>query len=322
MIESKQIQTIWLDNPQPNFLHKTAIAIGSFDGIHLGHKAIIEKLIKIAGEKQLLPILLTFDPHPRIAFGQDFYILTTVYEREILLRKYNLPSIVHIKFTEKVSELCYDDFVTQYLIGSLGAKLIIVGYDHHFGNKRGGNPENLTKLGDKMGFETVIVSPVKVDDFEVKSSMIREFIKRGDIKNASKFLGHPYMVTGKAVPGRGLGSHIGYPTANIHFPQYKILPPDGVYAAKACVQSSQTYQDAMAYIGKAPTFVNHERMFEVHIFNHDGSPLYGKNFIVRLLEHIRQDITFHSIEELKAQIDLDAQAVKELLRIKQYKFTN
>ncbi len=316
MIKSKQIRTIWLDSPQANFLDKTAIAIGSFDGIHLGHKAIIERLINIANEKRLLPILLTFDPHPRIAFGQDFYILTTVYEREILLREYNLPSIVHIKFTEKVSELRYDDFVAKYLVDTLGTKLIIVGYDHHFGKGRGGNPENLTKLGKKMGFETVILPPVKIDDSEVKSSNIRKFLKRGDIKSASKYLGHPYMVAGKAMPGRGLGSHIGYPTANIHFPQYKILPPDGVYVAKACIQPSQAFQDAMVYIGKAPTFVDHERMFEVHIFNHDGSPLYGKNLVVRLLEHIRQDITFHSIEELKTQIDRDAQVAKEFLGIK------
>ncbi|RKZ32394.1 hypothetical protein DRQ33_05990 [bacterium] len=317
-LDSKQIRTLWLDEPYSGFLNNTAIAMGNFDGIHLGHRKIIQSLLDNASSRNLTPVLLTFDPHPRIVFGQDFYILSTVYERELLLREFHLQMIVHIRFSKKLANIGYEEFVKNYLVNSLGMKLVVVGYDHHFGKQREGSPETLHKLGEKLGFETVVVAPVKVDGTEVKSNTIRELIQQGKIDEANKFLGHHYLVAEKVIAGRGLGSQIGYPTANLDISANKLIPPDGVYSASTAIHPQGEYKSSMVYIGRAPTFNLPTRMFETHIFDHDGSKLYGKYLSVKLIKFIRNDMTFRTVEELKAQIDQDACRVKQTLMNREY----
>ncbi len=313
MFASPQIRTIWLDEPQRIF-DKTAVTIGSFDGIHRGHKIILEHLANAAAKRNLSPILLTFDPHPRLVLSGDISVLTTVAERELLLRKSGLSCIVHIRFTQKIANLSHSEFVAQYLVQSLGAKYVIVGYDHHFGKSREGSPQALEKLGAKYDFDVEIIPPIKVERNTIKSSVVRKLLVDGKLDKANSLLGHSYIVMGKAVPGRGLGHHIGYPTANLELPAQKLLPPDGVYGATAVVLPNKIESAAMVYIGHAPTFDLPKKMFEVHIFDHDGSALYGRNIVVRLHKFIRSDRSFKTVDELRRQIDSDAIETKEALK--------
>lgn len=309
----KPVRTIWLDAPTESLVRNSAVTMGNFDGIHLGHKKIIQILTHKAQEKQLYPVMLTFDPHPRLVFGQDFKILTTVYEREILMRHLGVEMIVHIRFSKKFAQVEYEEFVREYLVRSLDAKVVVVGYDHHFGRGREGNPEKLVSLGEKFGFETIVVPPVKIEGQEVKSNLIRRLIERGNLEGANRFLGHPYMVAGRVSAGRGIGTQIGYPTANLEISPFKLLPPDGVYAARARIIPESEFRDAMVYIGHAPTFNLPHRMFEVHIFDYGGEPLYNRYLVVHLIKFVRGDMVFRTVQALKEQIDKDAEVVKEIL---------
>ncbi len=307
------IRTIYFDGPSPGFLGASAVAMGNFDGIHRGHKVIIQTLIERARQMRLPPVLLTFDPHPRIVFGQDFKILTTVYEREILLRRLGVEMIVHIRFTRQFAAIEYEEFVRDYLVRSLGAKVVVVGYDHHFGRGRAGNPKALAQLGEKYNFETIIVPPVKHRGQEVRSSLIRELIGTGKIEVANDFLGHPYLVAGKVIAGRGLGRQIGYPTANLEISPFKLLPPDGVYAARTRIIPEGNLRDSMVYIGQAPTFNLPHRMFEVHIMDYEGEPLYNRFLAVYLIKFVRPDRAFRTVKELEEQISRDAEITREIL---------
>jgi len=307
-----EIRTFWLDLPQRIFTN-TAATLGSFDGIHLGHEFLLKHLIATANAKELMPVLLTFDPHPRLVLSNNISVLTTIAERELLLRKSGLPYIVHIRFTREVANLSAEQFVERYIVESLDAKHVVIGYDHHFGKGRSGNPDEFVASGKKFGFSVDVLPPVMIDGRIVKSNAIRELILRGEISNANKMLGHPYLVLGQTAPGRGLGTHIGYSTANLQLSGQKLLPRDGVYAATASIMPDGKMKRAMVYIGRAPTFDLAERMFEVHIFDHDGSPLYGKNIATYLHEFVREDRYFKTVDELKKQIDSDAIRTREIL---------
>jgi len=307
------IRTIYFDGPSPGFLGASAVAMGNFDGIHRGHKTIIQTLIVRAQQMHLPPVLLTFDPHPRIVFGENFHILTTVYEREILLRRLGVEMIVHIRFTRQFAEIDHEEFVRDYLARSLGAKIVVVGYDHHFGRGRTGNPETLAQLGEKYDFETVVVPPVKHRGQEVRSSLIRQLVGTGEIETANDFLGHPYLVAGKVIAGRGLGKQIGYPTANLEISPFKLLPPDGVYAARTRIMPEVSLRDSMVYIGRAPTFNLPHRMFEVHIMDYEGGSLYNRFLAVYLIKFVRGDRVFRSAGELRRQIDHDAEVIRRIL---------
>ena len=158
-----------------------------------------------------------------------------------------------------------------------------------------------------------IIPPVKIDGVTIKSSTIRELISRGEIEKANRFLGHPYLVLGKAIPGRGIGSHIGYPTANIEYYSYKLLPRDGVYSARVALSPFARERNAIVYVGRAPTFGLPKRMFEVHILDYDGSSLYGRNIATRLHYFIRSDRSFKSLDGLRRQIERDIEKARHLL---------
>ena len=312
MLKSPQIRTIWLDAPHC-LSQDSALTLGSFDGIHLGHKKLLERLIISASQKSLSPMLLTFDPHPRLVLSHDILVLTTVAEREILLRQSGLTCIVHMRFTKEFAEMSAGEFVEKYLVESLDVKHLVVGYDHHFGKGRAGKPGGMLKLGEKFGFTVDIVPPVETGGIVVKSNLIRDFISSGRIDKANELLGHPYLVFGEVMPGRGIGTHIGFATANLEIPSFKQLPMDGVYAATASILPDASEKDAMVYVGRAPTFDLPKKMFEVHIFDHDGSQLYGKHIAVWIHKFIRSDITFKSTDELRQQIANDAKEVQRVL---------
>ncbi len=303
--------SFWLDSPQP-IMKDTAVTLGSFDGIHLGHKTLIEKLIKIAKKKSLIPVLLTFDPHPRLVLSKDMLILTTGIEREILLQDLGIKYIAHLRFTEEISRLPFDEFLKKYLVFSLGAKYVVIGYDHHFGKDRSGNPEKLKNISASLGFEVEAIPPVMKNGDVVKSNGIREFLLDGKIETANELLGHPYLIIGKCISGVGIGQRIGYPTANLEMPPFKLIPKDLVYAAWTTIMPHTEKIPSLVYIGQARTFMRTNRAFEVHMLQYEGAPLYGKNLMVWMNGFIREGKAFGSIEHLQNQIRRDIEKAREL----------
>lgn len=307
------VRSLWLDAPQSGLVRDSAIAIGSFDGVHLGHKSVIGRLLLLAKKKRLAPVIVTFDPHPRMVLSPEkFFILTTPQERELLLRSYQVELLVHIRFTLSFSRITYERFVSDYLVRTLGAKLLVVGYDHHFGSDREGNPHKLMELSKELGVETEVVDSVSVGGTVVKSSEIRTLLMNGKVEDANKFLGHNYMVIGRVTPGRGMGRIIGFPTANLDIPSYKLLPPDGIYAGRAGVGFRVPTIPAAIYIGSAPTFRPHPKMFEVHLIGWEGD-LYGSWLSVEILSRIREDRTFRTSDELRSQIGMDVERIVNYL---------
>lgn len=312
-LENNIVKSLWLDAPQSGLVKNSAIAVGSFDGVHLGHKSVIERLVAGAEKKKLVPVLVTFDPHPRIIFSREnSFILTTPQERELLLRAYKVKLLVHIRFTEDFSKVTYEQFLEDYLIKTLGAKLLIVGYDHHFGRKREGTPQKLKELSKNFGVEIEIVDSVSIGNNAIKSSEIRELIGNGKLEKANKLLGHNYIVIGKVIAGRGIGKMIGYPTANLNISLYKLLPPDGIYAGRTGIGFQTPVIPSAIYIGCAPTFRPHSRMFEVHLIGQNCN-LYNNWLTVEILSKIRDDRTFRTSEELKKQIEKDIEKIENYL---------
>ncbi len=310
---SKTTRNVWLDSPKKLF-ENTAVTLGSFDGIHLGHRELLNTLIEKSSHEKLIPILATLDPHPRLVFDDNFMILTTSQEREFLLTQYNISAIVHIRFTCNLASLSCRDFIKDYLVNSFNAKLVVIGYDYHFGKRREGTPETLKSIGKEMNFNVEVIPSFKVQSKIVKSSTIRELILKADIRHAIDFLGHNYLICGETIPGRGIGAELGYPTANMKFPSHKLLPLNGVYAALAGFKLQSASMPAIVYIGTAPTFEQTKKTFEVHIFDIDKD-LYGKQLNVELLDFIRPELKFKTLKDLKAQIGRDITETQKRIKL-------
>ncbi len=309
----REIRSLWLDLPRRRLFEGAAVTVGSFDGIHLGHRALVEEVVRIGEERHLPPVVVAFDPHPRIVLGQRVDLLTTPQERELLLRRIGASCVVHIRFTKAIAEMSHRRFVSDFIVGSLGAKVVVVGYDHHFGKGRRGNVESLRALGEELGFDVVVVPPVEVGGIVAKSSTIRRLISEGKVDEAGRLLGHPYLVLGRIVPGRGLGRRIGYPTANVDVPPGKLLPPNGVYAAWAVLMPDEEPFPAALYIGSAPTFGAGRRTLEAHLLGFGGERLYGKRIALEIMAFVRSEVRFPSPEALAAQIADDLERVEDLI---------
>ena len=313
MVDSKQIKTYWLDSPMHDFMRETAVALGGFDGIHCGHAHLIERLVAEAEARKLSPVVLTFDPLPRVLFSDDFRILSTSYERELLLRRFALAAVVHVKFTQQLADMRAENFVTEFLTKTLGAKLLVVGDDHHFGKNREGSSAVLQQLCDACGFSTIVLPHFTIDGQDVKSNAVRLAVAAHDMQKARTLLGHPYLVAGKCARGNGFGRKLGFATANLEFAHCKLLPPDGVYAARTCVKPSEVFQDSIVYIGKSPTFAFSQRQFETHILDYPGDELYDKYIVVELLDFIRPKLAFRTIDDLRDQILQDIESANGIL---------
>ena len=291
---------------------ETAITIGSFDGIHLGHKNLFKETVALSAELGVTPLLVSFDPHPRtVLFPEaNFKLLTTFEEKLNLLSQLNIENIAIIPFSVNISQLTPDLFVQEYLVDQLRAKGVVIGFNFRFGRKREGDPGFLKTLGEKFGFVVRIVNPVMVDHTPVSSTLIRQTIEKGDIEKANHFLGHYYFLIGKVVKGQGIGKGLGFPTANIEVPKNKLLPPPGVYAVWVYYQN-QKFKGAMN-IGFRPTFDQKQLAIEVHILDFNQE-LYGKQIKVEFVKRVRAEKKFHSVEELKTQITQDCRLIEKCL---------
>ncbi|MDG3582471.1 bifunctional riboflavin kinase/FAD synthetase [Galbibacter pacificus] len=283
----------------------TVVTVGTFDGVHVGHRKIIEKLVANAKANDLKSTILTFFPHPRMVLQQssDLKLLNTLEEKISILKETGLDQLIIHPFTKEFSRLTAEQYVKEVLVDSINAKKVIIGYDHRFGRNRTATIKDLIKFGEKYDFEVEQISVEEVDEVSVSSTKIRKALNEGDIETANTFLGYPYMLSGTITKGKGLGKQIDFPTANISIKEkYKLVPKKGVYVVKS------NYNDVVVYgmmnIGYNPTVNGQKKTIEVHFLNFDED-LYDKEIRVELLERLRDEKRFDSIEDLKKQLIKD-----------------
>lgn len=293
---------------------ETLLTIGVFDGVHLGHRHLIRKLIQRAAEGNFLSGVVTFNSNPKAVLSPRTKLarLTTPEERARLLKSLGVDLVVPITFTTEVAALSAREFVL-YLKKYLKLRGLVIGPNFALGRGREGNVATLQTLGQELGFTVEVVKPLLVEDTLVSSTAVREALARGDMKTTTKLLGRYFSLTGLVAGGfeRGHGI-LGFPTANIQLEQEQALPEDGVYATLAHVED-KVYQ-SVTNIGVKPTFGKGERTVEVHILDFTGD-LYGRKLTIELVERLRAEVKFAGPEELAAQIKEDVEQAKTVLKL-------
>lgn len=288
-----------------NSSKKTIVTIGTFDGVHIGHQKIIEKLIQETKKADCESLILTFFPHPRMVLNgsSSIKLLNTINEKSSLLEKMGLDNLVIHPFDKKFSNLSAEEFVKTILVDSFNIKKIIIGYDHRFGNNRAANIDDLISFGKKYDFEVEQISAQEIDSVSVSSTKIRDAITDGNMIIANEFLGYDYILSGKIITGKQLGRTIGFPTANIKIEEnYKLIPKNGVYIVKSHLQEKTVF--GIMNIGLNPTVNGEDLSIEVHFLDFEAD-LYNKNITVSVIARIRDEQKFTSIDLLKAQIQED-----------------
>jgi riboflavin kinase / FMN adenylyltransferase len=295
-------------------LNFAVVTSGTFDGVHLGHQKILTKLKEIASENNGESVIITFYPHPRTVLfndSQNLKLLNTLTEKILLLKQFGIDHLIIIPFTREFSEISSTNFIEEILIKKIGAKALVIGYDHRFGKNREGGFEYLKENAESFGFEVMEIPRHDVESIGISSSLIRNALLEGDVKQAALLLGANYTLSGKVVKGKQLGRTLGFPTANIYVMEdYKLIPSDGVYAV-FINYNSQIFKGVLN-IGKRPTIEGKDRTIEVNIFDFDKE-IYGENLTISFEQKIRDEQKFDSLEALKKQIDLDANQAKQIL---------
>lgn len=293
-----------------------ALTLGVFDGVHLGHRRIIDDLVATRSAGSCGGCyLITFDPHPLVVTHSKVVppMLTTVDERIELLGHYDLDGILVLTFDDDLANVDYRTFIQRYLLRAFNMRLLILGYDCRFGKNREGNPERVKSESSKMGFECRVVPALRTNDEAVSSTTIRNALIEGDLATANRLLGHPYVIKGEVVRGHGKGAELGFPTANLAITDpYKLWPPVGVYAVKA--RCGQRQLRGMMNVGRSPTVKQlkaGEREVEVHLFDFDED-IYGEELWVECHAYLRQEQKFPSVQELVRQMEADREQTLEL----------
>lgn len=287
---------------------KTVLTVGTFDGVHLGHRKIINEMIYQSVENNCRNLLITFDPHPQIVLSKDnsIKILTTLEQKLEYLNNLSVQNVLVINFTKQFSQIDFKTFVEEYFVNRIGVHTVVVGSDHHFGKNREGNPDTLRELGKIFDFNVIKVEPLILDGNKISSTRIRKALNEGNIELANKMLGKRYEIRGKVVKGNQRGATIGFPTANIEVGNKDMLiPPRGVYFVEVDVADKHYF--GMMNIGFRPTFNNtSELIIEVHIFYFNEN-IYDKPITVRFIDRLRDEKKFNSVDELKQQLQIDKQ---------------
>lgn len=288
------------------------LTIGTFDGVHVGHQKIINKLKKIAQEKNGSSVLFTFHPHPRkVLFpeGDSLKLIQTQEEKIDKLDSMGLDHLILFPFSKAFSRLSATEFVRDYLVNKIGVATVVIGYDHHFGRNREGTLEHLKELAPVYQFDIHEISAEDVDDVNVSSTKIRKAILNGDFETATKFLGEPFEMNGIIVDGDKIGRTIGYPTANIQInDEDKIRPKFGVYIVKVYLNDQEYF--GMASYGVRPSIEDNKLpQLEVYILDFDDN-IYGEEIKLSFLTKIRDEIKFNDLEALKNQINKDEEYTK------------
>jgi len=291
---------------ETQFFTDASVTVGTFDGVHCGHRKVLKRLIESAKETGGHSVVFTFWPHPRVVLGKnDIKLLNTMEEKVLLFEKVGVDAVVIAEFNSDFARITSYDFVKDYLVGKFRAKNIIVGHDHHFGKMREGKYETLGNLSKEFGFRLFQVNAQNVGEQTVSSTKIRRELEAGNIDVANSMLGYAYFFSGKVVEGFRIGKNLGFPTANIgQFEPFKQIPGDGVYAVTVKVHGN--IYKGMMNIGVRPTIEhnNHVRSVEVHLFEFN-SDIYCENIIIKVFNRIRNEIEFKNINELKKQLEID-----------------
>lgn len=291
------------------------VTIGTFDGVHLGHRKIISRLKEIADEIGGETVLLTFFPHPRLILhpeDQDLRLINTITEKAELLSQLGVDHLIITPFSRDFSNQTAEEYILDILVEKIGTRKIVIGYDHRFGKDRQGGLKQLQQLAPVYGYDVIEIPEQDIHEVAVSSTRIREALLHGDIALANEFLGYPFFITGKVNRGDQIGRTIGYPTANILVEEtYKLIPKDGIFAVKIYLHDSEHL--GMGYIGHRPTINGMTRNIEVNIFDFNRD-IYSQPIRMEFLHYVRDDMKFNSLEELTEQLGKDKIAVEKLLK--------
>lgn len=296
---------------QLHIKEKTAVTLGKFDGLHRGHKKLLNQVLR-KREEGYLATIFTFDmPPKKLLKGANGRVILTNEERAMLLKAYGVDILFECPFTKEIAGMDPEQFVADILIGRMNAGYIVVGPDFKFGHERSGDIYLLERLSRKYGFRLLVLAKEQHEGRDISSTYIREVLSEGKLELASDLLGYPYFVTGEVIKGKQLGRVIGVPTVNQLPKANKLLPPDGVYASRTIIDGKS--YSSMTNIGMRPTVDSTQvRNLETHIFDFQKE-LYGKEIKVELLSFERQEIKFPSLEELKVQLSRDMCQTKDIL---------
>ena len=293
----------------------TVLTIGTFDGVHLGHQKIVERVVTTARQEGLLATVFTFFPHPRMVVQHDkgLKLIHTLEEKKQLLQQLGVDLLVVQPFNEAFAQLTAEEFVSTILVQRLNVKKVIIGYDHRFGRNRTANIDDMRLFGEKYGFAVEEISVQEVDEVSVSSTKIREALNKGDVTTAEHYLGTPYSITGTVIHGLKLGRTLGYPTANIQVTEdYKLIPKDGVYAVYSYIGARKVY--GMMSIGKNPTIEGKGSSIEVYFFDFNGD-LYDQKLTIEFVQYLREEQKFATIDLLKKQLQDDETAARKAIAV-------
>lgn len=294
-------------------LKGAVVVIGNFDGVHLGHKAVLENALNIAENSEKPAIVFTFEPHPRTWFDSQnpVFRITPADQKAKLLLALGFDAVVYETFNSKFADLSAEVFIKRHLVENLAASHVITGYNFHFGKKRSGTPQMLQQAGQKYGFQVTLTDRFADHAGErISSSRIRASLEDGDVKKAAELLGRNWQVCGTVIKGAQIGRTLGYPTANLKLPEETALS-NGIYAVKILLADGRVLK-GVASFGRRPTFDNGARLLETFIFDFDED-LYGKQITVEFIDYIRPELKFPGVDKLVQQMDKDTLAAKTIL---------
>jgi len=294
---------------------KTILTLGTFDGVHIGHKKILERITQNTENGEYESLVLTFFPHPRMVLQEksEIKLLNTIPEKSKLLEATGIENLVIHPFNESFSRLTAEEFVHSILVDQFHIHKIIIGHDHRFGRNRTANIDNLIAFGAEYGFEVEQISAQEIQDVSVSSTKIRKALQDGNMALANEYLGYTYFLTGEVVKGKQLGRTIGFPTANIQIEEdYKLIPKTGVYVVRTFIDQKEVF--GMMNIGFNPTVNGQKQTIEVNLFDFDAD-IYDQNIEVSLLHYLREEQKFDSVALLTAQLNEDKKEALEFLSL-------
>ena len=300
-------------NELPVF-RNSVVTIGTFDGVHLGHQKLIERIKLLSAKTSGESILVTFHPHPRIVINPEeksLRLLNTTDEKVALLERFGVDNVVIVPFSRAFSEQSAEEYISSFLVKNFNPKYIVIGYDHKFGKNRSGDFKLLEQMKGQYGYDMLEISKETLDDIEISSTKIRAALSQGDIRLANELSGHPYSLSGTVVRGFQNGRKLGFPTANIQVSdEYKLIPKTGIYAVY--VRYGGERYNGMLSIGFNPTFNGKEQTIEVNILDFDKD-IYGESLTLEFVDFIRSEKKFDSLEALVEEIKNDERITRKLL---------
>lgn len=290
------------------------VTVGSFDGVHLGHKAIIQRATTLAKQIKGESVTVTFFPHPQLVLHPDekgIFILNTLEEKTQKLNSLGIDYLLIIPFTNEFASMSYNEFIKNFIAERIHAKALVIGYDHHFGSNREGSIKHLLQLCSEYFFKVEEVPAQKINETAVSSTKIRKALFAGDIITANRYLGYPYSLSGYVIKGNGLGKQLGYPTANIEPEEKrKLIPANGAYAVSVNVDG--TNYRGMLNTGIRPTIGGLAKVTEINIFDF-SSDIYGKRIKIHFIDRLRDEFKFSGMDKLKMQLLKDKEKALKIL---------